>query len=59
MQTKRDDYYNKVMTGRSPRQKLDKYKRMDARILRVVEDLNDRTAIEFLRAIAHNFEMRQ
>lgn len=53
----RDLYYEQLVAGRNPQVKLRKYRDADERIARIARAYNERGTIEFLRGIAHNFEM--
>lgn len=58
VQKSRDIYYESLVAGRSPPRKLKKYRDADERILKIVEDFYNRNIIDYLRGLAHNFEMR-
>ncbi len=57
IQKGRDDYYEHLVAGNAPATKLRKYQEADLRIRRIVRDYGHRTTLEYLRGIAHNFEM--
>ncbi|KAK4885771.1 hypothetical protein RN001_002042 [Aquatica leii] len=59
VQKGRDVFYERLVAGNSPPKKLKKYRDADERILRLVRDYEDRDIIEFLRGIAHNYQMQQ
>lgn len=53
----RDLFYEQLIAGHNPPQKLKRYKDADERILLIVNNYDGRNIIEYLRGIAHNFEM--
>lgn len=53
----RDLFYEQLVAGRNPPLKLKKYRDADERIIRILREYNNRNTLEFLRGIAHNFEM--
>lgn len=53
----RDLAYDQYVRGEEAPKKRNKYIEADKRIKLLVDDLNNRTLIEFLRGIAHNFMM--
>ncbi|KAK9685302.1 hypothetical protein QE152_g38151 [Popillia japonica] len=57
VQTNRDIYYEHLVAGHNPPVKLKKYRDADQRILTVVRDYNNRDTIEYLKGIAHNYQM--
>ena len=59
VQRGRDAYYEYFIAGNSPPQKLKKYLRADERIRRIVSNYDDDgiEPLEYLRGIAHNFEL--
>ena len=57
IQKSRDTYYEQLVAGRAPRQKLKKYIRNDNCILRIVSQFDQREPLEYLRGIAHNYEL--
>ena len=56
IQKGRDCYLESLIAGNSPAAKLQKYRDTDSRILRIVQDFNERTPIEYLRGISHNIK---
>ena len=56
IQRGRDIYYEQLVAGHNPRQKLLKYIRNDARILKIVHSFHYRDPLEYLRGLAHNYE---
>lgn len=57
IQAGRDRSYEDYIRGQAPPVKRIRYQRADDRILAVVRDFGNRTTLEYLRGIAHNFEM--
>ena len=58
MQHSRDVTYARFVAGSNPPpKKRSKYETADANILKVVNEFGDRTAIEYLAGIAHNYRM--
>lgn len=55
IQKSRDTYLESLIAGHSAPAKLKKYRDADQRILRIVNEIDQRTPIEYLRGIAHNF----
>ena len=56
-QVGRDAFFESLLAGGQPPKKRAKYVRCDRAIERLVRDYNNRTKIQFLRGIAHNFRM--
>ena len=56
VQKGRDCYLESLIAGNSPPSKLKKYRDTDSRILRIVQNFNERTPIEYLRGISHNIK---
>ena len=50
-------YYEQFLLGDEPPHKRNKYLRADMRIKVIVEDFQNREIMEYLRGVAHNFEM--
>jgi len=57
VQKERDLLYEQMVAGHAPPVKRRKYRDADARILALVNDFHNRPMMEYLRGIAHNFEM--
>ncbi|CAI6347726.1 unnamed protein product [Macrosiphum euphorbiae] len=57
VQTNRDFYYEQLVVGHNPLVKLKMYRDADQRILTVVRDYYNRDVVEYLRGIAHNYQM--
>lgn len=57
VQTNRDIYYEQLVAGHNPTVKLKKYRDADLRILTIVRDYGNRDTIEYLRGIAHNYQI--
>jgi hypothetical protein len=57
VQKERDLLYEQMVTGHAPPAKRRKYRDADTRILTLVNDFQQRPMLEYLRGIAHNFEM--
>lgn len=56
IQKSRDVYMEQLIAGQLPPQKLKKFRLIDDRILRIVRDFDNRTMLQYLRAIAHNYQ---
>ena len=56
IQKGRDLYYEQLLAGHNPPIKLKKYRESDYRIVKVLNEIELRTPIEYLRGIAHNYE---
>jgi hypothetical protein len=57
IQKERDTFFEQMVAGNPPPVKRRKYRDADARILTLVNDFNNRPMNEFLRGVAHNFEI--
>lgn len=57
VQANRDFYYEHLVAGHNPPVKLKKYRDADQRILTIVRDYHSRDIVEYLRGIAHNYQM--
>jgi hypothetical protein len=57
VQKERDLAFEQMVAGNPPEAKRRKYRQADERILSLVRDFANRPMIEYLRGIAHNFEM--
>ncbi|KAB0801582.1 hypothetical protein PPYR_02653 [Photinus pyralis] len=57
VQANRDIYYEQLVAGHAPPQKHRRYIAADERILRIVRDYENRDVIEYLRGIAHNYQI--
>lgn len=57
VQKERDLLYEQMVAGHEPPVKRRKYREADSRILNLVRDFANRPMAEYLRGIAHNFEM--
>ena len=55
VQSGRDQSYEQFVRGEEPQKKRLKYQRADERILKIIQNAENRTTIEYLRGIAHNF----
>ena len=53
----RDVYYEQLVAGHAPRQKLLKYLKVDERILNIVQLFYRKEPLEYLLGLAHNHEM--
>ena len=53
----RDVYYEQLVAGHTPKQKLQKYLRADKRILNIVSQFAERETLEYLRGLVQNYEM--
>ena len=58
VQSGRDQVYEQFVRGEEPQQKRLKYLQADERILKIVQDFENRTVVEYLHDVAHNFMMR-
>ena len=58
VQKGRDRYYESLLAGHEPPQKLKKYRNADRRILETVHKFENMAIIEYLRSIAHNYQMQ-
>jgi len=57
VQANRDFYYEHLVAGHNSPVKLKKYRDADQRILTIVRDYHRRDIFEYLRGIAHNYQM--
>lgn len=57
VQSGRDKCYEEFVRGDAPAVKRAKYVRRDQRILHIVQDFGNRTILEYVRGLAHNFLM--
>ena len=57
IQKSRDVYYEQLVAGHAPRQKLLKYVKADERILNIVRLFHEKEPLEYLRGLAHTHEM--
>lgn len=57
VQKERDMAFEQMVAGNSPPAKRRKYRQADERILKLATDFANRPCAEYLRGIAHNFEM--
>ena len=57
IQKNRDVYYEQLVAGHAPKQKLQKYLRADERIWNIVSKFAEIEPLEYLRGLAHNYEM--
>ena len=57
IQRSRDAYYEQLVSGHAPRPKLLKYVRTNERILRIVRSFNEKEPLEYLRSLAHNYDL--
>ena len=57
VQKERDLFFEQMVAGNPPPVKRRKYRQADDRILTLVRDFDNRPLKEYLRGIAHNFEM--
>jgi len=57
VQKERDLLFEQMVAGNPPPVKRRKYRQADSRILSLVRDFEHRPMKEYLRGIAHNFEM--
>ena len=57
VQRGRDAYYEHLIAGHSPQQKLKKYLQADERIRIIGSNYDAREPLEYLLGIAHNFEL--
>lgn len=57
VQKGRDAYYEKLLAGHEPPQKLKKYRDADRRIHEIVCRFENMDAVEYLRSLAHNYQM--
>lgn len=57
VQKNRDIYYEQLIAGNNPAQKLKKYRMADDRIFSLVSNFNQRDVLDYLRGIAHNIGM--
>ena len=57
MQKGRDAYYEKLLAGHQPPQKLKKYKDADRRIHETVLRCENMGTVEYLKSLAHNYQM--
>lgn len=57
VQKGRDTYYEQLLAGQEPPLKLKKYRDADTRIIETVHRYENMDATEYLRSIAHNYQM--
>ncbi|KAK4879483.1 hypothetical protein RN001_007629 [Aquatica leii] len=57
VQKGRDIYYEHIIAGNEPVKKLRRYREVDARILHIVQNFERHNVVEYLRGIAHNYQM--
>uniref|UniRef100_A0A2D4G6N6 MULE transposase domain-containing protein n=2 Tax=Micrurus corallinus TaxID=54390 RepID=A0A2D4G6N6_MICCO len=57
VQQGRDAFYEQLLSGHSPPLKLKKYRNADQRIAQIVGEYGKRNPIDYLRGIAHNYEI--
>lgn len=57
VQVSRDMYLEHLIAGHAPPQKLRKYVECDKRIKNIVQNFNNIGVIEYLRGLAHNYNM--
>lgn len=57
VQKGRDTYYEQLVAGHAPPAKLKKYQDADRRIERLVQGYSVRNMAEYLRGLAHNYDM--
>jgi len=57
VQKERDVLFEQMVAGHPPPVKRRKYRDADSRILSLVKDFNNRSMKEYLRGVAHNFEI--
>ena len=56
IQKSRDTFLEQLIAGHAPPLKLKKYRDADDRLQNIVLNIDERTPLEFLRGIAHNFK---
>lgn len=59
VQKGRDVYFEQLIAGHLPPMKLKKYRDADERIRRIVLDYGNREPLDYLRGLAHNYQMTQ
>ena len=59
VQKGRDAFLEKLIAGYPPPKKLKKYRNADERIKKIVMEVESSEPIEFLKGIAHNYEMKK
>ncbi|KAK9692766.1 hypothetical protein QE152_g34939 [Popillia japonica] len=59
VQKGRDAYFEQLIVGHLPPMKLKKYRDADERIRRIVLDYGNREPLDYLRGLAHNYQMTQ
>ena len=59
VQKGRDAYYERLLAGHAPPQKLKKYRDADRRICETVLKFENMDAIEYLRSLAHNYQINE
>ena len=52
-----DLYLEQLVAGHTPRRKLLKHVRSDERILNIVHRFHETEPVEYLRGLAHNYDM--
>ena len=57
IQKGRDVFYERMVAGHAPPAKRRKYRQADERLLNLVRSYGNQPMVEYLRGIAHNFEM--
>jgi len=57
VQRGRDADYEQLIAGKTPNQKLLKYIKADERILNIVKQFGSWPPLEYLRGLAHNYDI--
>ena len=57
IQKSRDVYYEQLIAGHAPRQKLLKYVKADERILHIVQLFHEKEPLEYFYGLVHNHKM--
>ena len=55
-QAQNDSYYESLVAGRKPNSKKNTYERLNECIARVVSQFKDRSVMEYLSGVAHNYD---